>query len=410
MLEGEIIKFYRNKAGLTQEQLGKGICSSKHVGKIERGQTSYSPELILLFSERLNIDIEKEIANFKNIEKKLHNWHNSIVKQGMLEVEKTKKELEKYHFIESSKYASFYLLLQARYYILQKDFEKTYTILQHIQRDYPDLPPYEKNLQWHVWGIFYGNTQNQQKSINILKEIDENVYGNLEYYHHLALAYYCVNSKSMAYAFAEKALRHFKETNNFLRAIDAEAVTLLLKGSDMHFDFQEIIESYHNLIHDSERLNAPERKVMLQNNLGDLYLKRKDYANAQKFSKETLDMVDKSSFSYLMYLYNYLESSLEGKLLRKTVMLKKAREGLSVAKKLDNRLYQTLFNLLINRIENKLDQYYSFIEDFALPYFQSNKHTMMINRYAKELYHHYMEIEHFEKAARISKNLINSEP
>ncbi|MEH7484227.1 hypothetical protein V7157_24780 [Neobacillus drentensis] len=89
--------------------------------------------------------------------------------------------------------------------------------------------------------------------------------------------------------------------------------------------------------------------------------------------------------------------------MRKTVMLKKAREGLSLAKKLDNRLYQTLFNLLINRIEDKLDQYYSFIEDFALPYFQSNKHTMIINRYAKELYHHYMEIEHYEKAVRTSK-------
>lgn len=105
MHEGEIIKFYRIKAGLTQEQLGKGICSSKHVGKIERGQTSYSSEIILLFSERLHIDIQEEIINFNNLEKKLLSWHNSIIKQSMIEVEKTKKELKKNPFINSSNYA-----------------------------------------------------------------------------------------------------------------------------------------------------------------------------------------------------------------------------------------------------------------------------------------------------------------
>ncbi|MGV2940567.1 helix-turn-helix domain-containing protein [Mesobacillus sp. LC4] len=35
MLEGEIIKFYRKKAGLTQEQLGKDICTAVAVSKKE---------------------------------------------------------------------------------------------------------------------------------------------------------------------------------------------------------------------------------------------------------------------------------------------------------------------------------------------------------------------------------------
>ena len=414
MLEGEIIKFHRIKAGLTQEQLGKGICSSRHLGKIERGRTSYSSELILLFSERLHIDIQKEMTNFKNIEKKLHSWHNFIIKNSLIELEKTKKELEENPFINSSKYAPFYQLLQARYYILQKDFEKTCTILHHVQKNYPDLPPYERNLLRHVWGIYYtsnyttSGTENYQKAIQVLKEIDMDTYDNLEYYYHLAVAYCWIDSKAMVYAYAEKALRHFKETNNFLRAIDAEALILLMNGSDIHFDFQKTIESYHNLIHNSEILNALDRKGMLLNNLSYEYRRRKDYANAQKFLKETLDIADKSSVVYLKHLNNYLGSCLEGKLMGKTILLKKAQEGMSMAKELDNRLYQILFKLLIYRIENKLDQYYNFIESIALPYFQFNQHTIMINSYAKELYNHYMEIGQYEKAALISKDFMDS--
>ncbi|HLR68979.1 MAG TPA: helix-turn-helix transcriptional regulator, partial [Virgibacillus sp.] len=60
-MEGEIIKFYREKQNLTQAQLGEGICTTTHVSKIERGKTSYSNEIITLFSKRLSIDIQQEI-------------------------------------------------------------------------------------------------------------------------------------------------------------------------------------------------------------------------------------------------------------------------------------------------------------------------------------------------------------
>lgn len=42
MLEGKIIKFYREFQGLKQKDLGDGICSSTHISKIERGLTEVS--------------------------------------------------------------------------------------------------------------------------------------------------------------------------------------------------------------------------------------------------------------------------------------------------------------------------------------------------------------------------------
>lgn len=412
MLEGEIIKFYRQKTGLTQEQLGKGICTLSYVSKIERGQSSCSAEIIELLSERLQIDIKEEIGRLENMENHLHRWHKAIIMRKMKEIEETYNDLEKIPTIVFSKYAVLYKLLKARYFILKEDFEKTFTILQHVQKEYPTFSPFEKNLLYHVWGIYYicncitSKNENHQKAIKILRKINKDEYGNLEYHYDLALAYHCIDSKIMAYACAEKALRYFRETNNSTMAIATESMMLLQIGSDMHFDLEELTESYQNLIYHSELLNAHDRKGMLLNNLGFEYFKRKDYVNAHQYYKEALCLTNKSSVTYMNRLYNCVESSLEGKLQRKNVILKKAQEGILLSKKFKNRFYQIIYKLLIFRIDNNLEQYYNFIEKDALPYFQLNEHTLFINKYAKELYDYYVEKEHHEKVAQISKILI----
>lgn len=64
MKEGLIIKYYRERAGLTQTQLGEGICSVTHISKIERGHSQYSSEVTNLICKRLNIDLIKELQKF----------------------------------------------------------------------------------------------------------------------------------------------------------------------------------------------------------------------------------------------------------------------------------------------------------------------------------------------------------
>ncbi|MEH7513199.1 helix-turn-helix domain-containing protein [Gottfriedia acidiceleris] len=412
MIEGEVIKFYRTKAGLTQEELGKGICSSKHVGKIERGNTSYSSEIITLFSERLQIDIRKEIANFKNLENKLLNWHTAIIKLRMKEVDSYKKELEKSPFINSPKYDAWYQLLLARYYLLKNEYKNTYTIILSIERNYKDLPPFERNLLLHVIGIYYLNnynnssTENHHKAIQTLKKIDINEYGNPEYYYHLAVAYGWVDSRVMSYVYAEKSLKYFKDTSNYLRAINAESIMLLQSSNDGHLDFKKLKQSYKNLIHDSETLNAPDKTGMLLNNFALEYFKRKDYEKAQKYYKAALQLEKKPTVIYLQRLNNYLKSSFEGKLMRKSALLNSAQKGLTIAKNLKNLHYQILFTLLIYSIENKMKEYIQYIEKTAFPYFKSRNHTILIKRYGKELYDYYVKEKEFEKAVEMSNFLI----
>ncbi|NQD68786.1 helix-turn-helix transcriptional regulator, partial [Bacillus haikouensis] len=74
MSSGILIKFYREKNELTQEELGKGICSVTHISKIERGNTQYSPEITQLLSKKLGIDLEKEMQALQKFERLLDQW------------------------------------------------------------------------------------------------------------------------------------------------------------------------------------------------------------------------------------------------------------------------------------------------------------------------------------------------
>ncbi|TQS75063.1 helix-turn-helix transcriptional regulator [Ornithinibacillus gellani] len=61
ILEGKIIKFYRELQQLRQKDLVEGVCSTTHISKIERGQTEASGETVELISERLGIDMHEQL-------------------------------------------------------------------------------------------------------------------------------------------------------------------------------------------------------------------------------------------------------------------------------------------------------------------------------------------------------------
>lgn len=91
MIIGKIIKFYREKAGLTQGQLGEGICSVTHLSKIERGITEFSVEITHHLARRLGIDPEEETIRYHQLAKRLNEWHESMIMQRIQESEQIKK-------------------------------------------------------------------------------------------------------------------------------------------------------------------------------------------------------------------------------------------------------------------------------------------------------------------------------
>lgn len=410
-LEGEIIKFYRERQNLTQAQLGEGICTTTHVSTIERGKTAYSSEIISLFSERLSIDIEKEIDKLGKVEKLLDQWHQAIIMRRIDEMEQLKQQLEKITLVESPYYAAHYQLLKARYLIICGKGAAAFEIIEKVKKTQSNLTPYENNLLWHIYGIYYISDRTNLKSntipIQYLKKISIEAYGNKEYYYHLAIGYHLIGSYIMAYFFAEKALRYFKETNNYAQAINAENVMLLQMSRDMSVDFNDLVERYESLIHNSEILGLIDKKVLLLNNLGFEYFNKGDYESSKQCYEQALHLGDPGSSSYLLHLCNYIDACLESRKYDKKQIVKRIKDGLSLAKKLNSKHFSILFQLMKLKAENNDMKYFQFLEEKALPYFSSIEHIVYYNRYGKLLFNRYVETNQYMKATKLFEHQLS---
>lgn len=409
MYEGKIIKFYREKSQLTQEQLGRGICSDTHISKIERGSTEYSPEIITFLSKRLQIDIIAEAIRLKNIRTRLHHWHDVIIEQLFAEMDALYEELDNEPLIQISDYKALHNLLKARFYLMHNQYEQTYKIIKQFQKDFHQLPPYESNLFKHVLGMYYTAKQEYLKGIDSLTAIVQEDYNNPEYYYHLASAYHAIQSPVMAYFYAEKSLNFFKGINSFLRIIDAEMLMLIQVKDEKSRDFKETIRRFEKLLLSCDICNAPIRKARVLHNLAYEYLRRENYELANKYYQLSMDLKEKKTGAYLLSLEGYIRSSLLGDLLPRVELLKITQDGLALAKKLKENFYVMLLHLLTLSIQKKEADYFQYLIDIALPKFRESGNTYLIQSSEKELFNYYLETNQSDKALEIAKVMIRKE-
>ncbi|SMQ72942.1 hypothetical protein SAMN05444673_2289 [Bacillus sp. OV166] len=405
MYEGKIIKFYREKYQMTQEQLGKGICSGTHISKIERLHTEYAPEIVTLLSERLGITIENEIIKLKNIKKRLNHWHDVLVMQLFEEMDLINHELEQEDLIQISDYIYFYNLLRVRYLLMHNLTEEASDIIVEIQKKEHKLSSYEANLFKHILGVYYLAKHENLKAIQALKSINEADYNNKEYTYHLAVAYHSIESPVMAYFFADKSRQFFKEINNYPRVIDAEMLMVIQVKDDG--DFKETILRFENLIKSCDLCHSPARKARVLHNLAFEYYRRKNYEPANKYYKESMSLKDNESFPYLLSLEGFINSAFYGGLLPKDELLQLAKEGLETALKKNEPLYINLFTLFSFLIQDKEQEYHQYLSEHSLPLFEKFGFVYLIKRSKKELFNYYLEKKKTGKALKMANLLIN---
>jgi HTH-type transcriptional regulator, quorum sensing regulator NprR len=405
MDEGKIIKFYREKYKMTQEQLGKGICSGTHISKIERLHTEYAPEIITLLSQRLGINIENELMKLNTIKNRLNHWHDVIVMQLFEEMDLIHHELEQEELIQISDYIYLYKLLRARYLLIHNLTEQALEIIKEIQKKEHKLSTYEANLFQHVLGVYYIAKHENLKALQALKSINDTDYTNKEYTYHLAVAYHSIESPVMAYYYADKSRQFFKEINNYLRVIDAEMLMAIQVKDDGNF--KETIQRFESLIKSCELCHSPGRKAKVVHNLAFEYYRRKDYEPASLYYKESMLLKDNESSPYLLSLEGYIRSAYYGSLLPKDELLQLANEGLERALKKNEPLYINLFTLLSYLIQDKEQEYHQYLSDSSLPLFKKFGFVYLIKRSEKELFNYCVKQKQTRKALKIAQILIN---
>ncbi|GAA0427727.1 hypothetical protein GCM10008934_16820 [Virgibacillus salarius] len=407
MYEGKIIKFYRERTGLTQEELGRDICSATHISKIELGQTHFSKDITELLAKRLNISMHEEIRTFKAIQQKLEKWHESIIMQQEEEADSLVAELEESELIYISDYNNLYKLLKARFLLSKENDPGTLKIIKKLQNQ--KLSPYESGLLYHIWGIYYIRKQEYLKAINALKSINSHTYQNTDYYYHLAISYYFNNTDLLAYSYAEKALHYFKSSNNFLRVIDTETLLLVIQNKHVQSNFTARLKKYESLIKSCELCHTVTRKAIVLHNLANDYFRMEDYQLAATLFKDAMKIKKVKSKKYLNSLEGYIQACIKGNLLTKDELVKLSKEGLAVSEELKELLYSYLFTLLLYKLQEKQEQYYSYLEEQALPFFRNYGHVYSVNVYEKELFFYYDKTNQLDKAVQLAHHMLSNQ-
>lgn len=408
MYEGKIIKFYREKACMTQEQLGTGICSATHISKIERGLTDYAAEISALLTAKLGINMERAVSDLTSIKEKLDHWQEMIISQNMQAASQINEELANSHLIQISEYEVLYKLLRVQYNLKQGNMSQVHKQIKHLPKDCNKLPAFEKNLYKHVHGIYYMAKENHSKSVAILKNIEFDSYSNPLVYYDLATAYHYIHSPVLAYYYAEKALQLYKERNNFLGIIDTENLMIIQVESDQHRDIKETVEQYENLINICDLCNSPDKKAKILHNFAYEQLRRKNYSEAEKLYSQSMDLKEKQTGIYLLSLEGYIRSVSEGGLLSQEELLKHIHEGLEIAKEIKDTLYTIVLTLHNYLVLKRNKQYYRYLTNKALPYFKKHGYIMISQRYERKLFNHYSEIGETDKAMEIAALIIDS--
>lgn len=336
MIEGKIIKFYREKNRRTQGELVKGICSVTHLSKIERGMTEYSQEIMDMLCDRLCIDMAREVARYHQMNDLLDSWQEAIIMQRTAEAIRLKDKLEVEPLKGIPDLRLSYDLLRIRFYLFMNNINEAERLIAEVEIPDESEHSYEHYFYHHVMGIYYFLTGHYRKSIQTLTSINQSKYTNHEYFYHLSLAYHSIYSNITSYYYAEKAIQHFRKTLNMVRIIDTETIMLVQLNSREYHDFPETKRRYENLIRISDDCGLPDRKAKLLNNLGYEYNRRKQYEDAAYWYRQALDMIPEKQPLYLMVLNNYIESNRLGNLIPANKLLDMSLEALH-----NSKLFQT---------------------------------------------------------------------
>ncbi|MGG1630354.1 helix-turn-helix domain-containing protein [Rossellomorea sp. NRS-1567] len=273
MNSGAFIKYYRIFMGMTQKQVGDGICTPGHISKIESGHLHLTKDKLALFNRRLGINIEDELKAFHKLQTELDLWHDVMIKQINGKVELLKETIEQNPLVKIETLNGTYKLLRARYHMLKGNMQESEFLLNQFsnKRLSFHMRDYDYHLYYHVKGMFELLKGNAKKAIEFLQKINGEVYTNFEYYYHLALAYQQMDQLDQSFHYSERSLHHFKETFNFTRCIDAATIQLVAEGKHGSERLEDLEGKYDELIQHCDNLHDHRRKAILYMNLGNVH-------------------------------------------------------------------------------------------------------------------------------------------
>lgn len=290
---GHLIKYQRNKLGIKQINLAKGICTPSYLSKIEKNNIEPSDEILILLLDRLNMSKE-DLINNGTKEKDLLDKMKSMYYETV--INRKKPELPSEVNFMSNKIQDFYTfkLMLCRMYLSLSDSDKIQRILDYFSNiPLHTLNDYNKYMLYKNKGINSYQRQTVNESVNNLetameykKSISIKEWEDADFYYTLSLAYLANYQNVNSIIFCQKALNYFKDNLIFARTIDCYlTIGIALKRS---FQYEEALRSFATAQKIVDSVNLNEYRGIISQNKGSLYSLMGDSKKALENFEESL--------------------------------------------------------------------------------------------------------------------------
>ena len=397
---GSLIKFHRTKLGMTQNELAMGICSIPHLSKIENNSKEGNSETIRLLLEKLNIQLQEVKSSEQQIAWLLNELQKHI---NYIEISKAKETIERLKEYENliifTDSIYLYELYKLRYYIFINNKEFAKNQLSLLSNNKQNFSQHEKYLLSYFSALVLllrGKFVDADEVLsNLLLENPDLGILEGELYYHIANVKGRLEQSSQAIIYGRKALTIFKDDFNFKRILYT-LMSLAInytRGQVYH----EAIEAYEHLLRNVELLGEDHLLPQIYHNIGDLYQKKGEYANALIYFEKSVLLMSKNNDHYFICLFNlafmqYKMERYEDSIKNFLLLKKDSKKG---------KIFNLLASYYLYLLNNNHEKAMVYLEVHLIPYISKivelNEPHRNFSRFLRE---HYLKEGKYEKAVQ----------
>ncbi|QPC47585.1 helix-turn-helix domain-containing protein [Mangrovibacillus cuniculi] len=402
---GSVVKYYRLKAGMTQNELCREICSVSHLSKIENDSYEGNEETLSLLFERLGIELEEEQEKLIGLEKELHSLLNAI---RYLDEEKIKYYYASLKpnkdYCSSSKLLFLYEIVMMWYYNYINDVQKAIEIQDFLEKLFKNMDKDEQCL--YVIGYSRNLVKNNEptKALEYLENNNKYIYSTYEQDYLFQLGYCCslLCDFKRAITYMNKCIPIFQEELNIMKLISAKIVLGITYTNTGLLD--EASSIYTNILRNLRMLGKRNLYYQTLYNYGLTLLEKKEYEEALiKFEKIAKDLEASDItfiWSKLSMINVYIKIGRDKDLL--LIKIEELIEDIKLNKFEQLSMYAQRLKFQLTMPEKK---YYEYLENKHLPFLQSTRDFEESKIVEMELAQYYEKVDPL-KAIRYYKNYI----
>jgi len=400
---GRKIKFYREKNGITQGKLAKGICSIPYLSKIENNKTIPSEEVLHLLCERLGISyIQRDCLDDGNVSVRndLMEWYRLITNRNIEQAKKGEEKIStNIRLIEDPDILILYQLFSFKYKLLLKDYKKCELIHEDLKSAMDNFTSEHQFYYYYFSGFYYYTQNNLIDSLDLLTKAEligqELGKKEPELLYLMSLVHSRLSHISLAIHYANLALPLFNNEMNYIKSIETNII-LSINYIRLH-RYEQAYTILQNSLTIANSLNNQYLIVVIYHNLGYLHSKTGEYEKAMDYYLRSLEMKNEKDTRYIntvLYLVECL--IIAGKISEAISWI---RKGIEISIKSSFPEYNIRLSLLKLELEDDVGLI-NYLEEIAFPFFQRKKNWELISGLSEKLATLYADQNKYKKSSQ----------